>query len=112
MPAMTPVLASGPPSSRARIRLRLGPIDVAQDAENVDLELLELGAREDGSADADHARTHLVERQRPGLGAGRGDKRSNGETGESETAFVHCKCWMGTDLHPLYEVPREAAGQA
>ncbi len=26
IPAMTPVVASGPPSSRARIRLRLGPM--------------------------------------------------------------------------------------
>ena len=61
MPAMTPVFASGPPSSRARTRLRRGPMTFSQHAEDVDLELLDLRAFEHGAANPDHAGTHLID---------------------------------------------------
>ena len=58
---MTPVVASGPPSSRARIRFRLGPDDVAEHAEDMDLELLDAVAFEHGAADAFHAGSDFLD---------------------------------------------------
>ena len=61
---MTPVLASGPPSSRARIRSRCGPMTFRSTPRICDLELFERVAGEDGAADADHAGPHLVDREK------------------------------------------------
>ncbi len=48
----------------------LRPLHVAQHTEDVDLELLQLGSFEDGSADANHPGPDLVERHERGGGAG------------------------------------------
>ena len=51
---MTPVLASGPPSSLREDQVAARADDVAQHADDVDLELVEPIALEHGAADADH----------------------------------------------------------
>ena len=69
MPATTPVCARRPAFEPREDQIALRPLDVPQHAEDVDLEVLELGALEDGAADADHARLDLVDRHQRRGGA-------------------------------------------
>ena len=62
MPAMTPVLASGPPLSLAMIRSRCGPTFERTTPRIVRLELLDRRPLEDRAAHAGHARLHLFDR--------------------------------------------------
>ena len=60
MPAMTPVLASGPPSSLRENQVAVRADDVLEHADDVGLEFLDVRAVEDRVADADHAGTDVL----------------------------------------------------
>jgi len=77
MPAMTPVLASGPPLSRARIRSRWRSDVRTHHAQDVCLELLDGRSLEHGTAHARHARQHLLDRHVAG-----GRRRRNARRAE------------------------------
>ena len=87
MPCATPVSASRPAFEAREDQVALRPLDVAQDAEDVDLEVLELGAFEHGAADADHARLDLFDRhqrrRRPGSEAAEQDGERQRRGGSS-----------------------------
>ena len=78
--------ARGPPSSRARIRLRLGPITFRSTPMMSNLEIFDLVAFEDRPADAHHTGTDLADRH-PGRGRGenREPKAHQGEAGDEGT---------------------------
>jgi hypothetical protein len=54
-------LGERPPFELRQDQIASGTLNVAEDAEDVDLELFELGALKDRAADADHARTDFVD---------------------------------------------------
>ena len=81
MPAMTPVLASGPPSSRARMRLRFGPMTLRITPRISTLKSSSLVPGEHGSADADHARAQVFERHVGHLGERRHGQDADGQDG-------------------------------
>ena len=63
IPAMTPVVASGPPSSLARIRSRRGPMTLCRTPMMWALNSSIVDAGEHGAADADHARPDVGQRE-------------------------------------------------
>ena len=74
MPAITPVLSRGPPSSRQSTRLCLGPSAFSMHPEDLDPELLDAGSLEDGAADPGH----------PGLDVGEGEDLGGGSCGRGK----------------------------
>ena len=68
MPCATPDSARPAAFEPRQDQVALRALDVAQHAEDVDLELLELGPLEDGPADADHAWPDFVDRHQRGRG--------------------------------------------
>ena len=63
MPEITPVVARGPPESRARMRSRLGGNGVFQHPQDFHLKFIDLVAFENGSAHAFQARANIAERE-------------------------------------------------
>ena len=101
---MTPVLASGPPSRRARIRSRRGPMTLRARRGCATLNSSSLVAVEDRAADADHAGPTSSTGKVAHLGAGARDEHDqHDQRGESDRVVNACKCRDETDL-PGYTV--------
>ena len=69
--------------------MRRGADDVAEDAEDVDLELVEPVALEHRAADADHPGLELVDGKGPALGREAGRQKQHERNGRGESSDKH-----------------------
>ena len=115
MPAMTPVFGQRAALEAGEHHVAPRPVDVAEHAEDVDRELLDLVAFEDRAADAGHARTHLVDRHVPWRGHRPGDQCQRRDGERTHDPGIHARFpeqGFENESISLYSIDSEPFGTA